>query len=442
MRKFKNIYFQTTIRIIAIFIILLVIASIFGEEKFFFTQLILGIVVLVQLLELISYYNKANKELTSFLYSLKESDFTISFSPKGNSKFENELYRAFTDVAETFKQLKTENEASYHFLKEIINGLDVGLVVLDEHQNIELINKAALSALNIPEVKSWKHLKGKNLELIDKIDAIEAFGTHLIDHHEAGEHKLLSLTYSELIILKKSYRFILFKNIRSEIESKEIQAWHKLIRILTHEIMNSMTPLASLSGSLSSMIADDYNEEIKQDLIEGLDTISERSTSLLHFVDDYRKLSRVPDLNVNKVEVSKLIGRIPTLFKVEIEALRVELEIKIDSQITILVDEDLIGQVLINLFKNSLQAVENSSKKQIIISTSSTDAHAIIKITDTGYGIPSDKLDKIFVPFFSTKEEGSGIGLSLSRQIMNKHKGRIEVATSDEATTFSLVFKQ
>jgi len=439
---FRNIYFQTVIRIVALFIVLLILAFIFGDQKFFFTQIILGVISIAQLLELINYYNKTNKELTRFLFSLKESDFTVSFAHQGNSKFENNLFLAFNEVAEMFKKLKTENEASYHFLKEIINGLDVGLIVLGPNERIELINKEAQSTLNIPDVRSWKHLKGKHIALIDKIDQINQYGSHLLDHTDENGQKLLSLTYNELIILDKSYRFILFKNIRSEIESKEIQAWHKLIRILTHEIMNSMTPLASLSDALKNMVEKDIDEEAKADLKEGLATISERSKSLLHFVDDYRKLTRVPEIKPSLVEIGGFIHKIPVLFKAAIEKSNTEVNINLPSNFSLFIDEGLIEQVLINLFKNSLQAVEQQDIRKIEIAGSTTNTHHIISISDSGYGIEADKLDKIFVPFFSTKEEGSGIGLSLSREIMNKHKGRIEVISSSEITTFSLNFKK
>lgn len=438
---FKNIYIQTIFRIVAIFIVLLILAFIFGDEKFFFTQIILGIVSLAQLLELINYYNRTNKELTRFLFNLKESDFTVSFAHQAKNKFENDLFIAFNEVSELFKKLKTENEASYHFLKEIINGLDVGLIVLGSNERIELINKEAQSTLNIPDIKSWKHLKGKNIELIDKIDQVDEFGSHLIEHLDENGQKLLSLTYNRLTILNKPYRFILFKNIRNEIESKEIQAWHKLIRILTHEIMNSMTPLASLSNSLTHLVEGDISEDSKMDLKEGLNTISDRSTGLLKFVEDYRKLTKVSKINRQNILVSKVINKLPSLFKVEIKSAKVIVNLRISNDFTIDIDEDLIGQVLINLFQNSLQAVELQEKKEIEISTNETNLYRIISITDTGIGISKDKLDKIFVPFYSTKELGSGIGLSLSQQIMNRHKGKIEVTSSPRSTTFSLYFK-
>lgn len=439
---FKSIYFQTTIRVIAIFLTLIVLAFIFGDSKFFFTQIILGLISIVQLLELIRFHNKTNRELSRFLFGLNESDFTISLAHKANSRFEKELFIAFNEVANKFKQLKAENEASYLFLKEIINGLNIGLIVLGTNERIELINTEAKKVLNIPEVNSWKHLKGKSIGLIDKIDQIQQFGTHLIEHHDEDGQKLLSLTYSEMIVLEKKYRFILFKNIRSEIESKEIQAWHKLIRILTHEIMNSMTPLASLSDSLKSMIDQNYGESIKEDLHEGLDTISDRSKSLLHFVEDYRKLTKVQDITRKELQVSELITKIPKLFKVEIEKTHVEININIENNFILVVDENLIEQVLINLFKNSLQAVEKKQEKHIDLTTSIRNGQYMISITDNGYGIPRDKLDKIFVPFFSTKEEGSGIGLSLSQQIMMKHNGRIEVTSDQDLTKFSLIFQE
>jgi len=437
---FKNIYIQTIIRIVAIFLVLLILAFIFGDQKFFFTQIILGIISIAQILELIRFYNKTNKELSRFLFGLKESDFTISFAHKANSKFENQLFNAFNEVAETFKKLKIGNEVHYKFLKEIINGLDVGLIVLGVNENIELINTEAQKTLNIPEVKSWKHLKGKNIELIEKIDEIQQYGNHLIEHNDENGQILLSLTYSKIMILQKTYRFILFKNIKSEIESKEIQAWHKLIGILTHEIMNSMTPLASLSGSLKTMIRQEFNEEIREDLYEGLDAISSRSNGLLHFVEDYRKLTRIPNLQLRTISASLLIQKIVQLFKVEIDKNSVKVNIETKIEFSIMIDENLVGQVLINLFKNSLQALENQSDKSIEIKTWDSETHYIISISDTGCGISKDKFDKIFVPFYSTKEDGSGIGLSLSRQIINKHGGRIEVISSKGKTTFSLFF--
>ena len=264
-----------------------------------------------------------------------------------------------------------------------------------------------------------------------------------------GELKNLSLRATEFILKNNHYKIVSIQDIKSELEEKEVESWQKLIRVLTHEIMNSAIPISTLSSVISQMLEDeqgnplplsDLEDDISEDVLGGLKTIESRSKGLVKFVDAYKSLTKIDPPKFETVSLKKLVADITKLLKPDLDGRQIELSIEIDKSHKVKGDSELLAQVLINLLKNAMEALEDM-KGKIAIESKILGGRTVLALSDNGPGIEPDILENIFVPFFSTKKKGSGIGLSLSRQIMRLHKGSIAVQSKlGVGTTFVLTF--
>lgn len=393
--------------------------------------------------------NHTNRELSRLFLAIKHDDFSITFNQSSSlGRSFKELQDSMTDIIRSYKDVKIEKEAQYQFLQWLVSQLQVGIITI-QGDHVVLINPVAEKMLGIKNIKNWNLLAQLNPRLVaDLADN----GKKLVEIKSADGQKMLAVEVSTLIMMDKPYRIITIQDINSEIEQKEIEAWHKLIRILTHEIMNSVTPISSLSETMQTMLSDqqgnqkslaDIQTETIKDIRFSLNTIQKRSERLLDFVENYRTLTRVPKPVMETVSCYALCESVKNLMFEQLTRKGIDMTLEIPEGLKILADESLIEQVLINLVTNSIHALEDRSQKRIHISAMQEDHSIIMAVHDSGKGIPDIQLREIFVPFFSTKKEGSGIGLSLSKQIMSLHGGRIRVASKvDEGTSFFLVFKK
>lgn len=444
----KRFSILIVLRILLVVANTLVLSWIFGNPQLFFNQVILGIILLAQVWELIHYVNHTNRELSRLFLAIKHEDFSITFkqsAPLGKSF--KELQNSMTEIIQSYKEVKIEKEAQYQFLQLLVSQIQVGIVTI-QGEDIILINPVAERVLGLKNIKNWKIFSQQNPKLA--VD-LEVTGKRLLEVKSPEGSKMLAVEVSTLI-MNNPYRIITLQDINSEIEQKEIEAWHKLIRILTHEIMNSITPISSLSETMQTMLSDkngnqrsidDIQTDTISDIRFSLQTIQKRTERLLEFVESYRTLTRVPKPVVQTIEFVRLMDAIKTLMREQLNRNAIDLRIVIPDDLQIEADWSLVEQVLINLITNSIHALENRSEKRIEIRGSLHDHVVTIDVVDTGKGIDEKELKEIFIPFFSTKKEGSGIGLSLSKQIMSLHGGRIRVhSVVGQGTTFSLIFKK
>jgi len=312
------------------------------------------------------------------------------------------------------------------------------------------MNAEAQRLLKTSTPNYWKQLQQLLPHFAQEITDMEDRDKRLLELNIKGEKLQISTQVNRLKILNFRYTIVTFQDIKSEIEQKEIEAWHKLIRILTHEIMNSITPVTSLTETMLMLLEEngkplaheELTEETLEDLRFSMKTIQKRSEGLLHFVDDYRRLTRIKALELEEVKVKEMLEEIATLMSAETKKDNIDISVTAPEYLSIAMDRKLIEQVLINLITNARHALENSENGNIQISASSDQHSKIISVKDNGTGIDAAKMEQIFIPFYSTKEQGSGIGLSLSKQIMKKHKGDLSVkSTVGEGATFYLTFK-
>lgn len=444
----KHFSIQVIFRILLIIINSILIAWIFGDMRLFFNQLILIIILSVQIWELIHYINHTNRELSRLFLAIKHADFSVTFNQTGLGNSFRELQRSMIDIVQTYRDVKIEKEAQYQFLQQLVNQIQVGIVALQE-EKIILMNPVAEKVFAVKNVKNWKMLEQLNPDLSK---ALKEDGKKTIEINSSEGNKIVATETSTFMMIDKRYKLITLQDINAAIEQKEIEAWHKLIRILTHEIMNSVTPISSLSETMQSMLSDkngeqkllkDLRDETIKDIRFSLSTIQKRSESLLDFVDNYRKLSRVPNAVLENVQMSELIRSVENLMHEEFIRQSIAVHVSVDIHEVLQIDPKLIEQVIINLLRNSIQALEGLPNKQIGIKGYREEGVFILEVSDNGKGISEKELKDIFIPFFSTKKDGSGIGLSLSKQIMSLHGGRIRVqSTVNEGTSFYLIFRK
>ncbi len=408
----------------------------------------------IQIYSMFKYIDKTNRDLASFLESIRFSEFTRSFQIEGMGSSYDELSKAFNDVIKDFQTVRSEKEEHFQYLQSIVQNIDVSIVAFQKDGTVEMINKAAKKLFQLSGLKNVKQLYAISPEIVDKLLNLNPGENQLVKVQQEDDILQLAVNGTEIKVHNKHIILATIKNIQSVLEEQETEAWQKLIRVLTHEIMNSITPIASLSSTIDMMIkslneaqVEDPNatldEETVDEIQQGLQTIHKRSTGLMHFVDTYRNLTRIPKPNFKIVAVTTLFNNITPLMDEEIRNSNINFTVSVDpDNIDLSCDVELIEQVIINLLKNAIHALENRPNPTISLTGFlNKRGRVTIQVTDNGEGILPEVLDKIFIPFFTTKPKGSGIGLSLSRQIMRLHNGSINAFSKpDHGTTFTLTF--
>jgi nitrogen fixation/metabolism regulation signal transduction histidine kinase len=409
-----------------------------------------GIIIILQLLELYRFSSQTNRKLTRFLESVKYSDFISGFNTDNRlGRSFRDLNVAFNEVLEAFRKARTEKEEHWQYLNTVVQQVRTGIFSFDVDGNVQLINTNAKRYLGVTStMKNIAELKEINPELYQIIESTPPGKGSLYKH---GIDLQLTIQATEMRIRGSAVKLITLQNIQTELQKQELEAWQNLTRVLRHEIMNSITPISSLTSTLREIL--DYDlvkkengyelkNEGAEDLREGLDTIESRSKGLIKFIDAYREYTSLPLPKIKTVRVTDLIDRVGQFMKPQLKNSTIEFSFTCDSEfLTIQADEEMVEQVLINLVKNAIESLNNKREGKITLKGYAKEHIVIVDVTDNGPGIIKEALTKIFVPFFTTKKSGSGIGLSLSRQIMQMHNGTLTVDSEpDVKTVFSLKF--
>lgn len=421
-------------------------------DLYLFGVLLFSFLLFAQIIAMVRFLNKSNEELISFFDSIKYDELDQTFSTKSKSDAANKLNEEFNSVINQFKEIRQEKEADFQYMRNIVQHVGIGLITFDKSGEIQLMNAAAKKILNITQVGNVKELETISPELVDAFFRLKTGGRDLLKLQISGDIIQLAVFAIELTLRGEEFKLISLQNIQNELEEMEMDAWQNLVRVLTHEIMNSVTPISSLAGTveheLKSQLANEKpinemsNEDV-EDLFNAVRTIQKRSKGLIRFVQDFRNLTHIPKPNFTEVNAEELLKEIEILLKNEVVSHNINFNCKIEPKpIIIMADKELIEQVLINLIKNAIQAFDEQTNRIVeVTATLSEKSRPIISVKDNGNGIDDEALDKIFIPFFTTKKTGSGIGLSLSRQIMRKHQGTLSVkSVLDEGTEFKMKF--
>lgn len=363
-----------------------------------------------------------------------------------------ELNSAFNEVINDFQRVRSEKEEHFYYLQTILQNIDVSVVAYRNDGTIELINKAAKKLFQVSGLRNIKGLERFSKDLVDILFKIKPDENELIKIQDKDDFLQLTIYASNFKIKDKLVTLVTIKDIQTVLEEQETEAWQKLIRVLTHEIMNSIAPISSISTTLTGLTEhlpkdNDNNSLLDAESVDeinhALRTIHKRSDGLLHFVNTYRNLTKIPQPNFAICKVEDILANISNLMSEEFKSKKIQLQVNTEpSNISFTADEQLIEQVILNLVKNAVQALTNQTGALIQLSGFyNKRGRVTIQVTDNGPGILPEVLEKVFIPFFTTKPNGSGIGLSLSRQILRLHNGSITAQSAPgEETIFTLTF--
>ncbi|MGN6341568.1 MAG: sensor histidine kinase [Ginsengibacter sp.] len=444
---FKRVEFQIFIRIFLLFVSITIASYVLLNNNLNYLFL-LGPIIIYQLVELYRYHFKGKKELDQFIESVRYRDFSRHFSVKKAPLELRALRESFNQITDAFKEISKEKETSFQYLQKILELVNTGIISFNiENGEIIWMNDALKKMLRLPYLKHIHSLANRDKGLYDEIISLKPTESKIaVVHLESHSFKIL---ISGTAFQTDGNRFMLiaFQNINEALDETESKAWKKLLSVMTHEIMNSVAPISSLADTLKGrlQLAIPHLEDTGgtvHDLEVGIDTIKRRSEGLLKFAETYRNLNKIIKPNVKKVLVRDLFENLYQLMEPTLDKKNIEMDIVLkDTGLSVEVDPSLIEQVLINLVVNAIEALKDRQNAMIVLSATSNNNKVAIKVADNGSGIPDDVLENIFIPFFSTKKTGSGIGLSLCKQIMMLHKGNIIVhSVPGQGTAFTLQF--
>lgn len=400
---------------------------------------------------LITYLNSTNKKIRFFFDSVRNDDSNLSFPAETRNDALNDLYKSMNKVNHQIQQLKIENRQQEQYFRTLLEHLAAGIITYNDKGFILHANSSARKLLAIDVLTHLQQIERKDQKLFETINSIKPFERKLIGISADGGEIQLSLKATSFKTNENELVILSIQDIKNELDEKEIESWMKLIRVLMHEIMNSITPITSLSESLSNIystggipvLPEQVNVKTIATTLQGLNVIKEQGKGLMSFVESYRKLTRVPEPEKKLFKVADLMSRVQILYNSLDNINKTNLTISLKKpDLEIFADQNLISQVLINLLKNALEANENNFEGKItIVSSENSGNHSEICVIDNGPGISEENLDEIFVPFFTTRQNGSGIGLSISRQIMRAHGGNLKVrSVPHKETAFCLSF--
>ena len=446
--NFKNFEWRILIRVLFLFITLS-FASFLVVKQWYVYLLLAAPVIIYQLIDIFRFQKKAQDELNEFVESVHYRDFSRYFDVRHAPIELQSLRKGFNEINTTFKVISKEKETQYQYLQKILELVDTGILSYEEQTgDVVWMNESLKKMMQLPYLKTIHSLERRDPELYKEVLILKPGISKIASaHFEKTSFKIL-LSATAFQTEGKVYKLVAFQNVNEALDETESKAWQKLLSVMTHEIMNSVAPISSLADTLKhrlqqSVTSLNDDSGSLDDLELGIDTIKRRSEGLLKFAETYRNLNKITTLNLKKVYVRELFGNLLQLMQPTLEQKDIELEtILKDTDLQLEVDVNLVEQVLINLVVNAIEAIKDSPSPKIVLSAYvASNFRSIIKIADNGNGMPPELLDKIFVPFFSTKKNGSGIGLSLCKQIMMLHRGNVQVQSVEgEGTAFLLLF--
>jgi nitrogen fixation/metabolism regulation signal transduction histidine kinase len=447
---FVNVIIRVTFIVLTSVILGIVLPHL--DHGYYYTLTGMIFLIMLQSWLLVNQVNKTNEDLEKFFSSVQDHDSSVRFSEKSKNNSFGKLHDRMNNLNTIIQNVKIQNERTSQFLQSVVSHVDIGLLSFDMNGRIEIYNRAAKRYFEVQQPQQLSSLETANVELFKVINNI--YPGQEILHKMKIDNLLQSILVkaTELKFESNIIKLVSFQDITNELDKKELDSWQRLIRVLTHEIMNSISPITSLTSVISGYFKkkDEENpftlelidHQIISKTLSGLNTIEETGKGLLDFVDKYRSLTSLPKPNLSKFTVDSLLRKCKILMESNISN-----NIKIISNvypidIALVADYAQVEQILINLIKNAIEALSGRKDGIIHLKAFYADEGIIIQVEDNGIGISGDIIEDIFVPFYTTKENGSGIGLSLSKQIMQNHDGTISVNSApNTGSKFTLKFQ-
>lgn len=439
---------KLVVRLLAICVLGCLTGFLFFDSPYWLAGIWTALATGFLFVETVRYVDQSEQKLTSFLQALSQNDFSVTFyeNPKSH---DYDLHHAFNQLNNTFKALRSEKEAQHQFLQIIVETAAVPMICFEDGTGeIFLMNDAARNLLNVPLIRHirslWRVDPGFPEFLLSIVDGEKRSLKLLL----AGKVVFLSVTSQHILFRDRNLKLTAFHDVSSELSMREADTWQKLLRVLTHEISNSAIPLSTLSSYICEMIvaaekeSRDLTPDERQDVFTSLKTIEQRSRSLKSFVQNFKSVNQVPEPQIQRLDLRDLVYEAHSLFIKELQSEKILFQFQPGNVSTVFADHNLTMQVLINIFRNAIECMSNMKEnKRISVDLEKAGRFVSLHISDSGCGISPEDLDQIFIPFYSTKKTGSGIGLSISQQIMQKQKGDISArSVPGKGSVFSLTF--
>lgn len=448
MMDFKNVEWRILSRVLLLLVVLSATAFLIVQQLFIYLVIMVPLII-YQMVDFYRFQRKAHTELNQFVESVHYRDFSRHFDVKHAPVELQPLRKGFNEINSTFKVISKEKETQYQYVQKILELIDTGILMYKEEDGeVVWMNDALKRMMQLPYLKTIHSLSKRDGELYRQVLVLKPGDSKIGTAHQDKNAFKVLMSATAFHTEGQKYKLIAFQNVNEALDETESKAWQKLLSVMTHEIMNSIAPISSLAATLKIRLKESVNTLDNQsgqldDLELGIDTIKRRSEGLLKFAETYRNLNKITAPNLKKVYVRDLFENMHQLMEPTLDQKNIEMEIILkDPDLVLEADTSLVEQVLINLVVNAMEAVKDRSDSRIVLSGYlASNRKTIIKVADNGTGMPEELLDKIFIPFFSTKKSGSGIGLSLCKQIMMLHKGQINVQSVEgEGTAFVLQF--
>ncbi|MEX2347676.1 MAG: HAMP domain-containing sensor histidine kinase [Balneolaceae bacterium] len=456
MNFFKSFRFGIVIRVLLLATTLLLFMYLILETSYYVSISILGILIVGQIITLVKYLERTNILLTRFLEAIRYSDFTGSFRNKEMGSNFDELNESFSEVIERFKKERSEKEESIRYLETVVQHIGIGLICFNGKGEVALLNTAAKRLFKVATLRKIESLKDISEEFFKTVQKLKGGNRSLIRVSVQNETLQLAMYATEFRMRDEAYKLVSFQNIHTELEEKEMEAWQNLTQVLAHEIMNSITPISSLSATVKMLLEENLSSEAEQvslnretveDVTDALNTISNRSQGLIRFVNSYRDFTQIPEPSVELFSVNEVLLRTANLMKAQADSEGIAIEVQTEPEsLELTADPHLTEQVLINLVKNAIRVLSGQDGGKILMKGEIEESGRVaIKVCDNGPGVKKSMTEKIFIPFYTVagdgKTKGSGIGLSLSRQIMRLHGGSLILnSEKGKGSTFTMRF--
>jgi len=453
---FKNFRINLLIRLLIIILNGTVLLWIITYSEFWMLVLWLAIAEIVMVGELVRFIEKFKAHIITFLESIEQQDYSLAFTTGPAKRMDGRFASLFNSIIRQFQKLRSEKETKHFFLQTVIEQVSVGIIAYDASREVRIINETAKKLLGRPFIQKIDSIQKFNPFLYEELVQVESRDGVLAKYEQNGHLMQVLLRATEIKSDNEYLKLITIQDIRNELDEKELESWQKLIRIINHEVMNSMIPLSTLtnvnkavleeirSGQFEGNVIDMEQDRLKE-VIDGMEIIEQRSEGIMEFVKSVKSLTNISQPQFREIDINELLNRVYTLLNPEFEQQNINLVLRQPKDpFHTMGDLELLEQVLINLVKNAREAFASSAQNgfhKVVLSADKNDKNTVITVEDNGPGIAKNVLENIFVPFYSTKKGGSGIGLALSRQIMRLHKGQLVCQSEEgEGTVFTLRF--
>jgi len=449
--KLQQFNVQLTLRLTGLFAGLLFLAFGIVSDVRALLLIFLLVIVALQVASLIRFVNKTNHELESFLSGLRFGDFQQTYTIAHLGPSFQSLEKMLHDTVGKFKSLRIEKQKQAIYNQTLIQHIPIPFFIVHNDGRVEILNNATRRTFNVADITNTDELVNFGAGFQRDVLQIQPGEALLTTVELAGTQEHFILSATQLTSAGKIHKLVSLQNVQSQIDATELATWQNLLRVTSHEILNSLAPVSSCAQTAKTLVDEALtNDTIDANLIEdmrdiqeSLDTVLRRSEGLTRFIKSYRQLSRMPPPRKQKIEITQYFHKLKALVKDELARKKIQLDFNCQPKgLSLMADKDMLDQVAINLIRNAADALTQTPSGSISVNAyTDSKQRTVLEVSDNGPGIPDDLVEKIFMPFFTTKNQGSGIGLALVRYIMLSHNGTaIYVANDEGGSSFRLIF--